>query len=400
MFKSLYRVSYRVSDLEKAKQWYSTALEQAPVLDSPFYVIFKVGSTSLTLMKSEPAPPGAEQIVAFWEVDDIEAAYRRMLDLGATARAEISSSVNTRIAKVIDPFGNVIGLESKAAEAQKQSVENQPSESAMTVAFCRALAAKDERKEIRGPDYLAEIFLSEDRRRPLKDRASREWVIQKLATPELYHYFIARTAYLDQVFTRSLQENIPQIVILGAGYDTRSYRYRSLIQDSRIFELDIQPTQKRKKDLLEQAAIPIPKNLVFVPINFNTDAIEAVLEKAGFNKGQKTLFTWEGVTYYLSAIAIDKTLESVRRLSPAGSTIAFDYMTQAVPSTYAGEPFQFWLPTTKIEAFLADRDLAIIEHLLPADLEMRYLRLHDGSPVGKSLPFFALVLASIQGERN
>lgn len=400
MFKTLYRISYRVPDLDKAKQWYSTVLELAPALDSPFYVVFKVGSTALTLMKSESTTPAAEQIVAFWEVDDIEAAYRRLLDLGASVRTEISTSVNTRIAKVIDPFGNVIGLESRTADAQKLAVENQPSESALTVAFCRALAAKDEREEIRGPDYLAEIFLTEDRRRPLKDRASREWVIQKLTTPELYHYFIARTAFLDQVFSRALQENIPQIVFLGAGYDTRSYRYRNLIRDSRIFEMDIPPTQKRKKDLLEHAAVPMPANLHFVPINFKTDAIEPVLLKAGFNKAARTLFIWEGVTYYLSAEAIDKSLKSVGALSSAGSTIAFDYMTQAVPSIYSGEPFQFWLPTTKIEAFLFERGFSVIEHLLPADLEMRYLRLRDGASVGKSLAFFAMVLASIRGERG
>ena len=58
-------------------------------------------------------------------------------------------------------------------DTNKRSVEHQPSETAMATATMRALAAHDEREEIRGRDYLAEIFLTEDRKRPLKDPAGQ-----------------------------------------------------------------------------------------------------------------------------------------------------------------------------------------------------------------------------------
>jgi hypothetical protein len=66
------------------------------------------------------------------------------------------------------------------------SVEHRPSETAIGAAAMRFLAATDEREEIKGPDYLAEIFLTEDRKVPLKDPAMREWVIKNRVPPGMY----------------------------------------------------------------------------------------------------------------------------------------------------------------------------------------------------------------------
>jgi methyltransferase (TIGR00027 family) len=166
----------------------------------------------------------------------------------------------------------------------RMSVEYRPSETAMGAAAMRFLAAMDEREEIKGPDYLAEIFLTEDRRVSLKDPAMREWVIKNRIPPGMYEFMIARTAFFDHVVEQALLDNIPQIVFLGAGYDSRSYRFKEIIKGTRIFELDIQPTQQRKMELLHQAGISIPDQLAFVSINFNTDNIGDILHRAGFNR--------------------------------------------------------------------------------------------------------------------
>jgi len=396
MFTSLKSVTYQVLDIDQAKRWYCEILAKEPALDSPFYVLFTIGEAALTLVPAANGSPQSDEgTVVYWGVEDIDVAYRRLLECGATSRSEISTSLNIRIAKVVDPFGNVIGITDRLSDAKKGAVESQPSESAMTVAFCRALAALDEREELRGLDYLAEIFLTEDRRRPLKDRTSREWVIQKLVTPELYGYFRARTAYLDDIFEQALRENLPQIVFLGAGYDTRSYRFRELIKETRIFELDIQPTQQRKKELLRQANVPIPAQLAFVPINFKTERIEAGLLETGFNKQKRTLFIWEGVTYYLPLEAVNDTLNAVKINSPVGSTLCFDYMTEPVPSAYTAEPFQFWIESEKIGTFLAEQGFEVTAHLGPTEIEKQYLTMADGSVADKTLPFFCFVQASV-----
>ena len=151
MFNSLKNVTYPVPDIDRARQWYREILDREPVLDSPFYVKFLVGEAALTLVPAangRPHPDGGT--VAYWGVADIEVAYRRLLDCGATSQAEISTSLNIRVARVVDPFGNVIGLIDTLTDAKKGAVENQPSESALTVAFCRALATLEEQPERRG----------------------------------------------------------------------------------------------------------------------------------------------------------------------------------------------------------------------------------------------------------
>lgn len=101
MLTSLRAVSYRVPDLERAKQWYRTVLNREPAFDSPMAVIFAVGDSSLTLLPVEnPSAGGDQRPVAYWGVEDIDAAHRRLLDSGAASESDVFRSVlNTRIAR-------------------------------------------------------------------------------------------------------------------------------------------------------------------------------------------------------------------------------------------------------------------------------------------------------------
>jgi methyltransferase (TIGR00027 family) len=270
----------------------------------------------------------------------------------------------------------------------------------------RALAAHDEREEIRGSDYLAEVFLTEDRKTSLKDLAVRQWVMKNKVTPGAYEFMIARTAFFDHVVRDGLLQNIPQIVLLGAGYDSRPYRFKELVKETRIFELDARPTQLHKKEVLEQAGIPLPAHLVFVPIDFNRENLKDVLPTAGFSRDQRAPFVWEGVTYYLSAKVVGDTLGAIRDISCAGSSVCFDYaslsaealseegvkkLREHMKSQYAAEPTKFGIPQGKLGAFLAERGYVIIEHLSPSEMETRYLTLRNSSTVGKVPALFSLV---------
>lgn len=185
--------------------------------------------------------------------------------------------------------------------SEDKSLDKQASGTAMATAFMRALAACDLRKEFRGSDNLAKIFLVDEQKKPLKDMAARAWVMQNKITPGAYEFMIARTAFFDQIVKQALKENVAQIVFLGAGYDSRPYRFEKFIQETIIFELDTKPTLQRKQDCLQQAQISISKQIRFLPINFGTDNLVDKLAEAGFSREKRTLFVWEGVTYYLSA---------------------------------------------------------------------------------------------------
>jgi methyltransferase (TIGR00027 family) len=113
--------------------------------------------------------------------------------------------------------------------------------------------------------------------------------------PGTHEYIVARTKYFDDLFKQALADNIPQVVFLGAGYDTRSIRFKDSVRETKIFELDVPTTQKQKKDLLLKAGISVPEQLSFVLINFNKESMQNVLSKAGYDKSQKVFSFGKGL---------------------------------------------------------------------------------------------------------
>ncbi len=112
MFEGLRTVIYRADNLEKAKQWYTTVLGIDPYFAQPFYVGFNVGGFELGLdPDAKDLAQGTGGIVAYWGVKNAEAALSRLLDLGATPRRAIQDvGEGIRVASVLDPFGNVLGI--------------------------------------------------------------------------------------------------------------------------------------------------------------------------------------------------------------------------------------------------------------------------------------------------
>jgi catechol 2,3-dioxygenase-like lactoylglutathione lyase family enzyme len=109
MFQGLRTVIYGVEDLEKAKAWYSRVLGSKPYFDQPFYVGFEVGGFELGL--SLVVPRGHAGPLACWGVTNADAAYQRLLELGASEHEPVSDiGDDIRIRWVIDPFGNSLGI--------------------------------------------------------------------------------------------------------------------------------------------------------------------------------------------------------------------------------------------------------------------------------------------------
>ena len=111
MFQGLRTVIYHVSDLEKAKEWYSQALKIKPYFDKPFYVGFNVGGYELGLDPDVEGISRGGSVVAYWGVADAPSALKRLLDLGATAHGPVQDvGDDIRVATVTDPFGNLFGI--------------------------------------------------------------------------------------------------------------------------------------------------------------------------------------------------------------------------------------------------------------------------------------------------
>lgn len=291
-------------------------------------------------------------------------------------------------------------------------VEQKPSETALFAALRRTLAHKEYKNERFGPDDLAEVFLPPYFRFFLRFRRMREGAKNRLAGffPGLTEYMIARTAYFDRLFVGALNAKTSQIVLLGAGYDSRALRFADANRGTRIFELDAAPTQERKVQCLRKARIAIPEQLTFVPIDFNRESLGDALGKAGYKNDQKTLFIWEGVSYYLEMESVDRTLEFVSHASHPESAIAFDHtvslseenldeyygvreFAQSMKEHHASEELMFSIEEGGAEAFLRQRGLRMVDHLDNEEIESAFLLDETGSLIGRMTGHFRFVLA-------
>lgn len=110
-FLGLRTVGYFVPDLDKAKEWYTKILGFGPYFDQPFYVGFNVGGYELGLQPEEGAMTRGDNMYAYWGVNDVDAGYKRLLELGATehhAPQDVGDSI--KVATVKDPWGNIFGI--------------------------------------------------------------------------------------------------------------------------------------------------------------------------------------------------------------------------------------------------------------------------------------------------
>ena len=109
MFLGLRTAIYPVSDLEKAKAWYEKVVGAKPYFDQPFYVGFSVGGFELGLLPDGKSGTAGPQ--ALWGVPDANAAFKRLIELGATELEPVKEvGEGIKVAAVKDPFGNRLGI--------------------------------------------------------------------------------------------------------------------------------------------------------------------------------------------------------------------------------------------------------------------------------------------------
>ena len=217
---------------------------------------------------------------------------------------------------------------------------------------------------------------------------------------------VVRTHVIDLQLEAALTAGATQLVILGAGYDSRPYRIDST-SAARVFEVDHPDTQAVKRRLLGVKLGAVPENVVWVPVDFLHEDFGLRLVQAGYDPRAVTFFIWEGVTNYLTAGAVDETLRWIAGHSPAGSRLSFTYVDSGLldgstpfpgsegwVSTVerAGEPFTFGLAPSGLSGYLEARGLELLEDESTADALARL-----GSHTGAAPPpgFYHVALAAV-----
>jgi methyltransferase (TIGR00027 family) len=298
---------------------------------------------------------------------------------------------------------------------QARAVEpGKTSSTAEAVCAYRSIGATDPDPKTRNPDDMARLFLNPALKGhfpglglPYEEaKVAMDWMKNGV-----FYYINARTLHMDALLRQALRSGFRQVVVLGAGFDSRAYRFHKDFPNVHFYEVDLPATSKDKQRRVLSILGRAPDWVTFVPIDFNTQTLEAVLPKSGFAADQRTFFVWEGVTYFISEAGVDHTLRFVADHSAPGSQIVFDYMPAKVvqgtdysPSgarmtvfsvALMGEPYIFGIDPRHLKSFINLRGLELLSDLGPQELTRRYLIRSNGDVSGRIAGFLRIVHARV-----
>ena len=166
-------------------------------------------------------------------------------------------------------------------------------------------------------------------------------------------WMCVRARFAEDIVEQAVAGGTGQYVILGAGLDSFACRRNDLPGGLRVFEVDHPATQSWKRRRLTELGVELPARLVFAPVDFERQTLREGLERSGFDFGQLAVFSWVGVTMYLTLDAIHATLATIAQCRP-GTGLVLTYnqppaalagSTAQIAATFAGlaaemgEPF-------------------------------------------------------------
>ena len=237
---------------------------------------------------------------------------------------------------------------------------------AFIVAECRARENAEQIPLYRDP--IVPLFLSEQTRRAA-DRIAADF-------PPGGRGVRLRTRYFDDRLDEQLDRGCRQVVIPGAGLDTRGVRKQ--VPGVTYFEIDDAEILNFKQTRLAEAGIKA--RIVFIPGNYVVDGLLQLLAVNGFDFDLPTYVIWEGNTMYLNRPAVLKVLTDLRS-SLGRFAISFDYMNEAVIAYATGDerissfvkryadmgaPWSFGIDD--LDALASDAGLSVIDNVKVVEL--------------------------------
>ena len=263
-------------------------------------------------------------------------------------------------------------------------MKEQSSRSAEGVAAIRAIEAKKPEAVRICDDPFAHLLIPGGIGFAISKWIITSGIYDRMA-PGAVPFIVVRERYIDDFLKARLSDGLDQVVILGAGFDTRAYRIPG-IEKTRVFEVDHPATQAVKLERLKKVIDPLPAHVRFVAVDFNTQTIGERLLASGYDERGKTLFIWQGVTYFLTREGVDSTLAFIAQHAGAGSTLIFDYFTNEMlndtgsgygkmirrAAQLSGEEYLFGIDVGQIEPFLVARGFADVHNATLDDLKRLY----------------------------
>lgn len=266
-----------------------------------------------------------------------------------------------------------------------------PSQTAELVCLMRATDQRRAPADRIVDDPYAKLFLG-----PMARAALRTWEatgvfgeILERFSPGLTTWVLCRHRAIDDHLVRALGAGVEQVVLLGAGYDTRAYRFAEPLGARATWEVDFPATSRRKARVVAASRKRLPRARVeVVEIDFQRESLRERLAAAGFREARRTFFVWEGVSMYLTRAAVKATLGTLREIAAPGSELAADFWylldspdLVATASRFStnflallGEPVTFPMHPEDAGAFLDRLGFDVGEIAGGETLERRYVR--------------------------
>jgi methyltransferase (TIGR00027 family) len=190
----------------------------------------------------------------------------------------------------------------------------------------------------------------------------------------------------EEIVERAAVAGVRQYVIVGAGLDSFAYRRADVLERVRLFEVDHPVSQRWKRRRLRELGIDPPANLVYAPIDFEQQALRDGLTAVGFDFALQTVWSWIGVTMFLTLDAIRSTLRTIADCPPgtllvltynlprealSGIGLAMASVTRAAVREL-GEPMISLFAPDEIEQLLRGLGYAEITHFGPEEARNTY----------------------------
>ena len=275
----------------------------------------------------------------------------------------------------------------------------------------RACSTRETNPHYKSEDHVAHLLLPGFLKLLINVSLARRLFIRVAAPKGIYEYVIARTKYIDAAFKKALIEHLDQILVFGAGFDTRAIRFQDMRGNTRVFELDVPITQEAKIGQYQKRLVDVPSNLKFIAIDFDQESLSAKLQEAGFYSQQRSLFILEGLLMYLQPQSVDETFHTIRDFAGKRSRVVFDYIYASVlrnegtcygetgitkTVSGAGEQWQFGIEKGEIKRFLAKYAIRLVDHKDAQDLERTYFCDPNGRIIGRVNGTHCLATAEIR----
>jgi methyltransferase (TIGR00027 family) len=282
-------------------------------------------------------------------------------------------------------------------------------------ALLRAAGACEPDPRVRNPDSMAAGFVSWGLRLPALVKVPllrrRVHAVAERMVPGAYYFETARTLHLDSIVRAEVKRGIAQLVLLGAGYDSRAYRMADELAGVAVFEVDLPAMSriKRRKVRRLVGGEP-PANVRYVEIDFTTQDLGERLAASGLDSAAPTLFIWSGVAPYLPEDAVREVLGFVASQGSPDTSIVFDYCFKEVvegDDAYYGapellarlqamrEPLRSGIPRGRAGEYLAALGLRLEADFGPQEAIDRYLIRSDGTVYGRPYGFGGLAHARV-----